>query len=165
MTSMADVYRRWPDHAACIKHLEAVRWGESPTCTYCASGKVSRHHEKSQVGRWQCAACRKSFSATVGTIFQKTHVDLQRWFLLISLMLSATGRLSSVEAARDIEIRQPTVWSMMRRVRRAMVDDRGWLVGIVEGVTNKLPIVDAVERGGRVKRVGPARLAAQLVAA
>ena len=102
---------------------------------------------------------------TVGTIFQKTHVDLQRWFLLISLMLSATGRLSSVEAARDIEIRQPTVWSMMRRVRRAMVDDRGWLVGIVEGVTNKLPIVNAVERGGRVKRVGPARLAAQLVAA
>lgn len=121
MTGLDEAYRRWPDHAACIKHLETVRWGGSPTCTYCGSKKVSKHRE-SHRDRWQCQACKRSYSVTVGTIFHNTHVDLQRWFLLISLMLNAKEKLSSTQAARDLEMRQPTVWSMMRRVRRAPID-------------------------------------------
>lgn len=132
MTGIIEVYRRWPTHEACIKHLETVRWGESPTCTFCGSSDaVSRHHEVGKE-RWQCSACKKSFSVTVGTIFHNTHVDLQRWFLLISLMLNAKKGLSAMQAARDLEMRRPTVWSMMHRVRQAMVDDRGLLAGIVE---------------------------------
>ena len=131
MTGIVEVYRRWPTHEACIQHLETVRWGESPTCTYCGSTKVARHREATR-DRWQCWACHKSFSVTVGTIFHNTHIDLQRWFLLISLMLSAKKGLSSMQAARDLETRQPTVWSMMHRVRRALADDGTLLTGIVE---------------------------------
>ena len=131
MTSIVEVYRRWPDHAACIKHLEIVRWGESPACTYCASEKVSKHREAHR-DRWQCQECTKSFSVTVGTIFHNTHIDLQRWFLLVSLMLSEKKGLSSMQAARDIEIRQPTVWSMMHRIRKAMTDNGALLTGRVE---------------------------------
>ena len=59
---------------------------------------------------------------TVGTTFHRTHVDLQRWFLLISLMLSAKKGLSAMQAARDLDMRRPTVWSMMHRVRKALAD-------------------------------------------
>jgi transposase-like protein len=152
-----------------------VRWGESPTCPYCQSDKISRHREALRDDRWQCQGCKRSFSATVGTIFHKSHIDLQRWFLLISLMMSAKKGLSSMQAARDLEMRQPTVWSMMRRVRRAMVDDGALLSGVVkmdetvvgekprkrnrcdgdppggQDVTTKEPILGAVERGERVK--------------
>lgn len=130
MTSIVEVYRRWPDRAACIKHLETVRWKGTPVCTYCGSDKVAPHREATRE-RWQCWFCKKSFSVTVGTIFHNTHVDLQRWFLLISLMISAKKRLSSSQAARDLEIRQPTAWSMMRRVRSGLTDNAVFLSGII----------------------------------
>jgi len=132
MTSLVEVYRRWPTKEDCIAHLEAVRWGGHPLCPYCGAAAVSRHREALRDDRWQCQRCRRSFAVTVGTIFHRTHVDLQRWFLLISLMLSAKKGLSSMQAARDLDMRQKTVWSMMHRIRAAMVDDGGLLAGIVE---------------------------------
>lgn len=178
MASIIEVYRRWPSRADCISHMERVRWGEHPTCPYCGADHVSRNRDASRAAtaeRWKCQRCFRSFSVTVGTIFQNTHVDLQRWFLLIALMLSAKKGLSAMQAARDLEMRRPTVWSMMHRVRKAMDDDGKLLRGIVEMdeafvgpakrksnrrdmdddrppfMTNKTPVVGAVERGGRVK--------------
>ena len=176
MTSIVSIYRRFPTKEDCLNHLEQVRWGETPCCPYCKSEKVSRKKEKEQRNRWQCSLCRKSFSVTVGTIFHNSHVDLQRWFLLIALMFSAKKGLSAMQAARDLEMRRPTVWSMMHRIRKAMMDDGVLLAGIVEmdetyiggkprkgrkdddgdgpkrgRGTKKVPVVGAVERGGKVK--------------
>lgn len=179
VTSIVEVYRRWPTKDDCIAHLEAVRWGESPTCPYCGADRVSRNRDGARgltASRWKCQRCMRSFSVTVDTIFHNSHIDLQRWFLLISLMLSAKKGLSAMQAARDLEMRRPTVWSMMHRVRKSLADkDSALLRGIVEmdetyvggkprrknrrsddppggqGVTTKEPVVGAVERGGRVK--------------
>ena len=177
MTSIVSIYRRFPTKESCLNHLEQVRWADTPCCPYCKSEKVSRKAEKEQRSRWQCSLCRKSFSVTVGTIFHNSHVDLQRWFLLIALMFSAKKGLSAMQAARNLEMRRPTVWSMMHRIRAAMIDDGKLLAGIVEmdetyiggkprksnhkdpdgkgsprgRGTTKTPVVGAVERGGRVK--------------
>jgi transposase-like protein len=177
MTSLVEIYRRFPDRAAATAHLEKVRWPHGPECPLCGSTSTARHAEKGQFDRLQCWGCKKSFSATVGTIFHNSHIDLQRWFLLISLMLNAKKGLSAMQAARDLEMRRPTVWSMMHRIRAAMVDDGKLLSGLVEmdeayvggkprranrkddhinkprgpGGTAKAPVVGAVERGGRVK--------------
>lgn len=135
MTSITEVYLRWPTAEAAIEHLEHVRWGESPTCPYCGSLHISRNRDAKReltASRWQCRSCKSSFSATVGTLFHNTHVDLQRWFLLISLMLNAKKGLSAAQAARDLEMRRPTVWSMMHRIREALVDDVQLLAGLVE---------------------------------
>ncbi len=133
MISILEVYRRWPTHEACVAHLETVRWGfpAAPICPYCCAQKAARHVESTRT-RWQCWGCQKSFSVTVGTIFHNTHVDLQRWFLLISLMLNAKKGLSAMQAARDIETRRATVWSMMHRIRKALKDDGQLLKGLVE---------------------------------
>jgi transposase-like protein len=185
MTSIVEVYRRWPTKDDCVAHLEKVRWGKSPICPYCGADRISRNRDASRdmtASRWKCQRCKRSFSVTVGTIFHNTHVHLQRWFLLISLMLSAKKGLSAMQAARDLEMRRPTVWSMMHRVRKAMAENGAELLrGIVEmdeayvggkprrrnrrsddppggqGQTTKEPIVGAVERGGRVKAKPVAR--------
>lgn len=175
MTSLVEVYRRWPTEADCLAHLARVRWGDKPLCPYCGAERVALHSEKSQRDRYQCQRCSRSFSATVGTIFHKSHIDLQKWFLLIALMMAAKKGLSSAQAARDLELRQPTAWSMMHRVRAALDEQGPMLAGIVEmdeayvggkrrkanrrdddepgsrGPTGKVPVIGAVERGGRVK--------------
>ena len=190
MTSLVSIYRRFPDRKAATLHLEGVRWPDGPICPYCASPKASANRDASRNltdRRWQCQACGRSYSVTVGTIFHKSHVDLQRWFLLIALMLNAKKGLSSLQAARDLEMRQPTVWSMMQRVRDAMGrDEADMLTGLVEmdeayvggkprksnerdgGAppaprgrgTTKQPVVGAVERKGRMKArtVDPERM-------
>jgi transposase-like protein len=175
MSSIVEIYRRFPTAEAAVTHLEKVRWGDDPTCPYCRATSAARHNETGR-SRWQCWTCKKSFSATVGTIFHNSHIDLQRWFLLISLMLNAKKGLSAMHAARDLEMRRPTVWSMMHRIRRAMDDDGKLLSGLVEmdeayvggkprkrnrkdddidaprgRGTKKIPVVGAVERGGSVK--------------
>lgn len=126
MTSLVEVYRRWPTKDSCIAHFELVRWGAIPICPYCGAARVSHNRDASRqmtASRWKCQRCKRSFSATVGTVFHKTHVDLQRWFLLISLMLSAKKGLSATQAARGLEMRRSTVGSMMRRVHKSMANN------------------------------------------
>ena len=149
MTGIVEIYRRWPTQEACIAHLEQVRWGESPTCPYCGADRVSHNRDATRgltASRWKCQRCMRSFSVTVGTIFHNSHIDLQLWFLLISLMLSAKKGLSAMQAARDLEMRRPTVWSMMHRVRNALVDDGKLLAGIVEMDETYIGIVGNGER-------------------
>ncbi|MFI5201255.1 MAG: IS1595 family transposase, partial [Candidatus Kapaibacterium sp.] len=163
-------------HEACIRHLEAVRWNGTPVCPYCKSTNTSpapkelRHH---------CNNCNTTFSVTVGTIFHKTKMDLQKWFVAVSIILNAKKGISARQLGRDLEINKDTAWYMAMRIRRAMVEQGALLEGIVEvdetyvggkprkGVisnpnnkgtgnkrgmgTKKIPVMGAVERGGRVK--------------
>lgn len=127
--NIIQIFQKFPTQESCIKHLEQKRWGDKPICVYCDSTNTNslvkelRHH---------CNGCRKSFSVTVGTIFHHTHIPLQKWFLLISLMQNAKKGLSACQAARDIEMNRPTVWRMMHRIRKAMGRDNNLLSGIIE---------------------------------
>lgn len=144
MTSLIEIYRRFPTREAATAHLEIVRWPDGPICPKCGATTVSRKTEPGQSDRLQCWTCERSFSATVGTIFHNSHIDLQRWFLLISLMLNAKKGLSAMQAARDLEMRRPTVWSMMHRIRAALADDGKMLYGLVE--------IDEAYVGGKPRR-------------
>ena len=75
------------------------------------------------------------FRFTVGTIFHRTHIPLKKWYFVVAMMMNAKKSLSSHQLARDMGMRQPTVWSMMQRVREAMQsnpDQKRLFRGIVE---------------------------------
>ena len=169
------VFTRFPDHESCIEHLERVRWGDSPSCPYCHAAHVARKTENDRIGRWNCHSCKSSFNVLAGTIFQKTKVPLQKWFLAISLILNATRHLSSHQLARDLDLNQKTAWFLAMRVRGAMGECRGLLPSIVqqdgayvgdrprkpnnhednrpnmrECGSSNLPILGPAERGGGV---------------
>jgi len=129
--NIIQIFKKFPTQKSCIKHLEKLRWGKTPVCVYCGSTNTNPLNQEGRF-RHYCNGCCKAFSVTVGTIFHGTHVPLQKWFLLITLMQNAKKGLSSCQAARDIEMNRPTVWSMMHRIRKAMGSDNSLLSGIIE---------------------------------
>ena len=110
------------------------------------------------------------------TIFQKTRLPLQKWFLAVGLMVNAKKSISSCQLARDLDLNQKSAWFMQQRIRAEMAtDQRDLLNGIVEADetyiggkprkgnkreddvpakrgrgTSKTPVIGAVERHGNV---------------
>ena len=129
--NIISVYEQFPTNAACIAHLEQVRWQGKPTCPYCGSTNVTsvpselRHH---------CNNCNTGFSVTVQTIFHHTHLPIQKWFLAITLILNARKGLSARQLARDLEVNKNTAWRMAMKIRDAMNErqQRELLTGVVE---------------------------------
>ena len=169
------VFQRFPDHESCLEHLERVRWGDTPACPHCGSLSVARKADMHRQGRWNCHDCKSSFNVLSGTIYEKTKLPLQKWFLAVSLFLNAKKSVSSYQLSRDLDLNQKSAWYMAMRIRRAMVDRDTMFSGIVEADeayvggkprksnnrkddrnnprgrgTSKLPIIGAVERGGKV---------------
>lgn len=66
-------FEQVPTQAACIAHLQKARWGDMPRCPSCHSTNTARTPT-----RPRCDTCKTSFSVTVGTLFQHTHVPLQK---------------------------------------------------------------------------------------
>ena len=171
--NLITVFQQFPDQQACIDHLERVRWPMQAFCPYCESEKTGRKNEKNRLGRWNCFECTNSFNVLTKTIFQGTHIELQKWFLAIALMVDAKKSLSSCQLARDLELNQKTAWRMQQCIRSAMTTDEGKLLqGIIEadetyvggkpryknsdnkrgrGASGKTSVVGAVQRGGDVK--------------
>ena len=174
--NLPTIFHRYPDQEACIAHLERVRWSDDPHCPHCGAGTVARKVEGDRVGRWNCHECHASFNVLSGTIFEKTKIPLQKWFLAISLMVNAKKSLSSPQLARDLDMNQKSAWYMQQRIRAAMAADQApMLQCLVEADetfvggkarkgnrrdddkpsprgrgTKKTPVVGAVERGGKV---------------
>ena len=75
-----------------------------------------------QEHRHHCNGCNTTFSVTVDTIFHHTHLDLQKWFLAISLVLNAKKGMAARQLARDIKVNKNTAWYMGMRIRNAMFE-------------------------------------------
>lgn len=118
MPDLTAAQARWPDEATARTYLEALRWQGKPVCPYCASPQISRHHEAQRRGRWQCQSCRRSFSVTIGTPLQHSHVELTRWLWLLHLQQSAPP-LSSRQLAGLLDVQQRSVLAMQARLRDA----------------------------------------------
>ena len=127
-------FELFPDQESCLAHLELIRFGDKPRCPLCGGFKVARKSDNCRVGRWNCYDCGSSFNVLSGTIFQKTKIPLQKWFLAISLLLDAKKSLSSHQLARNLNLRQGSAWYLLQRIRSEMASKQGsvMLQGIVE---------------------------------
>jgi transposase-like protein len=151
--------------------MESLRWEKEVRCPYCDSSnnvpiKGFRHH---------CNNCKRSFSVTVGTIFENSRLPLVKWFGVIFMVLNAKKGISARELQRNIGLTYKTAWYTAMKIRCAMIQKSIHLSSVLEmdesyikasddpsktvistlkakrgRGTSKTAIVGIVERGGKV---------------
>lgn len=104
--------------------LEAVRWPNGPACPHCGSvKKIGAVKGKShRPGLYYCGACTGHFTVTVGTVFERSKIPLNKWWLAAHLMGSSKKGISAHQMHRMLGVTYKTAWFMAHRIREAMSD-------------------------------------------
>lgn len=143
------------DKEAAREFIEAVRWPDGPICPHCgtideAYKLEARPDSEKPVrpGVYKCAACRKQFTVTVGTIFESSRLGLNKWLYALHLMCSSKKGISANQLCRDLGVQYKTAWFLCHRIRKAMEKEplRSKLSGVVEA--------DETYVGGKVRKGG-----------
>ncbi len=112
------------DADAARAHLEATRWPEGPICPHCGVVDQATNvgGKSARAGCYQCNACRDQFTVTVGTVFERSKVPLNKWLLATYLLSSSKKGYSAHQLHRTIGVTYKTAWFMFHRIRAAMVE-------------------------------------------
>jgi transposase-like protein len=114
--SLFSLLQAFPDEQAAVDHFRAIRWADGAYCPYCGSTEVYHFSDRRT---HKCKACRQRFSIKVGTIFEDSKIELQKWFVAIWLATSHKKGIASAQLAKDIKVTQKTAWFMLHRLRLA----------------------------------------------
>lgn len=171
--------QEYSDENKARKLFESWRWPDGkPVCPHCGFGEsykvTSKADTKNKVrdGLYYCAACRKPYTATVGTIMEDSHVPLSKWMMAFFIICSSKKSVSAHQLHRMLGVTYKTAWFMAHRIRFAFGDDgkSPKLKGVVEvdetfvggkgdartKLSRKTPVVALIEQGGNMKvRVVP----------
>jgi transposase-like protein len=110
------------DKDAAREYLERSRWAHGVYCPHCGGvDRVKKLEGKShRPGLFQCGDCRQQFTVTVGTVFERSKVPLNKWLLATHLMASSKKGISAHQLHRQIGVTYKTAWFMFHRIREAM---------------------------------------------
>ncbi len=107
------------------EYLEAIRWPNGPVCPHCGNfdgSTITALNGKShRPGLYQCNACRKHFTVTVGGVMERSHIPLCKWVLGFHLMAASKKGVSAHQLMRTLGLGSyRTAWFMAHRIREAM---------------------------------------------
>ena len=139
---------RFGDEQACWDYLFQCRWPEGFVCPRCKGGGAWPIVARKLRG---CAGCHYQVPLTAGTVLQKTHTPLHLWFWAAYLMTTGTRGISASQLQRQLGLtRHKTAWTMLHKLRRAMVNpERTLLAGEVEVDECQVGGHEAGRRGDR----------------
>lgn len=115
------------DKDAAREHLEAQRWPHGPYCPHCGNSDQTRitamKGKAHRPGLYNCMECREQFTVTVGTVFERSKVPLNKWLLATFLLTSSKKGMSAHQIHRMLGVTYKTAWFMCHRIREAMKED------------------------------------------
>lgn len=173
MTNLADPI--FNDEEAARAHFEALRWPDGRVCPHCGTigNSTLMQGKTTRPGLYKCKDCRKPFTATMGTVYERSHIPLHKWLLATQLIVSSKKGISAHQLYRMLGFGSyRTAWFMAHRIREAMTplhpEPMGGLGATVEadetfigrepgtevntGYLHRMKVVSLVERGsGRAR--------------
>jgi transposase-like protein len=112
---------RFPDEKAAIDWFIDMRYNGNLVCPHCGA-TVSIYRERGRLKVFHCSACNNSFSPLKGTIFEKTHIEIIKWFKVIKNLLNDRAGYSACHVVRDLKITYKSAGRMMQQIRIAMAN-------------------------------------------
>jgi transposase len=169
-----DFEREFPTDDACLEWLKNYLYPNGIFCEKC--GRITKHHKIASRKSFSCDYCGHHVHPTADTIYHKSSTPLRLWFLAIYIMASTRCGISAKQLERELGVTYKTAWRMFKQIRSMLSEDGGEpLSGKVEvdetyiggkaknmhkdvrerkiqgrGAVGKVPVVGAVQRGGRV---------------
>ncbi len=130
--STFELFEMIPDAEAARLYLEERRWHGSPACPLCGAFENITARTGGRVGYYRCHDCAGEFTVRTGTIFERSHVPLNKWIYAMYLVVTARKGISSLQLSKEIGVTQKTAWFMLGRLREACGGDSDTLRGIIE---------------------------------
>ena len=166
----------FPDKEQARTYLEKQRWGGNVVCPHCGSGDKITTRKGNRLGYYRCRGSGEEFTVRTGTIFERSHVPLNKWLYAIYIVVRTPGGVSSLDLSKELSVTQSTAWFILGRLREACNGDLGKLSGVVEleetivggksknkhkstrldagrGMDSKTPLMGARQRKGKAKPV------------
>ncbi|HCS68921.1 MAG TPA: IS1595 family transposase [Rhodospirillaceae bacterium] len=104
--------------------LEARCWPNGPVCPHCGEQEYTKMEgDAHRPGLYQCNACRKQFTVTVGTVMERSKIALTKWLMAMYLLSASKKGMSANQLSRMLGLPYKTAWFMTHRIREAMKDD------------------------------------------
>ena len=156
--------------------LETMLWPNGPVCPHCRN-----HTEKPiyklepkectktvQKGLYKCGACRKKFTVRVGTIFEDSHLPINKWLMAFFILSASKKSISANQLSRMLKITYKASWFMAHRIRFAMGQEMPLyrlLKGVVEAdetfvggkgdrstkLSRQTPVMALIEQDGQMR--------------
>jgi transposase-like protein len=117
-SGLMEAIEHFSDPGVCVQTVAAAKWPHGPECPRCGNKKRLSYLTTRRM--WTCLECRKQFSVKVGTIFEDSPIQLNKWLCAMWLIGNCKNGVSSYEIARDLKVTQKTAWFMLHRIRYAM---------------------------------------------
>jgi hypothetical protein len=127
--TLQEAIKYFSDSNNCMKWLVAKRWPDGVvTCPTCGRTDATFLPD---LGKWQCKSAHKSrqFSAKVGTIFEDSHIPLEKWLVALWMICNCKNGISSYEIHRTVGVTQKSAWFMLHRLRLGFSNTHSSKVG------------------------------------
>ena len=145
------------------EHLEAIRWANGRFCPHCgeAENTTPMHGKAHRPGLYQCNACRQQFSVTVGTVYERSKIALNKWVLATHLMTASKKGMSAHQLHRMLGVTYKTAWFMAHRIRESMRElNPAPMGGSDKTVEADETVIGGKERNKRKSRRNPKNIGA-----
>ena len=116
-TSVVEFFARFPDEAACLKHMFEVRWGQHTPCPKC--GRFGRWTPVKGRKNYQ-HACRQQISVLAKTVSYRSNLSLMAWFYGMLLFANSSAGMRMGFVRRQLGLGTKSTARLCRLIRLQM---------------------------------------------